>query len=72
MAKGNAIREVAIAAVLALGGGAIWKSYATSELKSFDDYYKDLKRKTDQKAAAESSRACHKTLPDIPSSFQNR
>ncbi|ETV71565.1 hypothetical protein H257_13234 [Aphanomyces astaci] len=52
MAKGNAIKEVATAVVLALGAGSIWKSYATSELKSFDEYYKELKIKTDSKATA--------------------
>ncbi|ETV69581.1 hypothetical protein H257_14715 [Aphanomyces astaci] len=48
MAKGNAIKEVVTAAVLALGAG----SMATSELKSFDEYYKELKIKTISKATA--------------------
>ncbi|RHY97384.1 hypothetical protein DYB35_009448, partial [Aphanomyces astaci] len=48
MAKGNAIKEVVTAAVFALGAG----SMSTSELKSFDEYYKEFNIKTVSKATA--------------------
>ena len=50
MPKANAVREIATAVVLALTAGAVWKSYAVAELKSFDNYYKSLK--TEQNAEA--------------------